>query len=71
MSQEQRRPSAEVVQQAKQHPNGWVYEIDGEFGEDEDVPPEAIIGAWEVDGEGNLTGKYLKNSGYRPNRVRS
>lgn len=55
----------EVVKAAKGNPDGWVYKIEGAFGPDEHVPPEAIVGAWKVDGDGNLTGEFRKNPRYQ------
>jgi hypothetical protein len=56
----------EVIQAARSNPNGWVYKIDGAFGPDEDVPPEAVVGAWKVDASGNLTGEFIVNPKYQP-----
>lgn len=56
----------EVVQAATSNPNGWVYKIEGAFGPDEDVPPEAVVGAWKVDASGNLTGEFIVNPKYLP-----
>lgn len=61
-------PSPELVEEARKHPAGWVYEIDGSFGPDEAVPPEAIRGAWTVGEDGTLTGEYEGNPNYRPRR---
>ena len=49
---------------AAQHPDGWVYEIHGEYGPADAVPPEAIRGAWEVDSDGKLTGVFRENPGF-------
>lgn len=54
--------------QAKQNPSGWVYEIDWVYGPDDYVPPEAIVGAWKVDDNGNLTDIFEKNSKHTPVR---
>ena len=59
---------AEMVEEARRVPGGWVYEIDGTFGPDEAVPPEAIRGAWAVDSDRTLTGEYEANPRYRPKR---
>ncbi|WP_433892984.1 hypothetical protein [Streptomyces sp. CA-111067] len=61
-------PSPELVAEARSHPGGWVYEIDGDMvpDPDGDMPPEAIMGAWKVDDRGNLTGDYQANDRYRP-----
>lgn len=56
----------DVVQAARENPNGWVYKIEGTYGSAEHVPPEAIVGAWKVDVHGNLTGEFMPNPKYRP-----
>lgn len=60
--------AAALVEQARQFPGGWVYEIDGDFAADEGVPPEAIRGVWSVLGDGTLSGDFEPNPGYRPQR---
>ena len=52
---------AAMVEEARNHPNGWVYEIVGDYGPNDAVPPEAIKGAWAVDAEGKLTGAIQPN----------
>ena len=59
-------PSAWLIDEAKRTPNGWVYEIDGEFGLNERVPPEAIRGAWPVGPDGVITGEFVPNPAFRP-----
>ena len=61
-----RQPSAWLVDEAKKFPNGWVYEIDGEFGVQEPVPREAIRGAWPVGPDGVITGEFVPNPNFRP-----
>jgi hypothetical protein len=56
----------EVVARARAFPGGYVYEIEGEYGPDEAVPPEVIKGAWPVDAEGVPTGEFIPNPNYRP-----
>ncbi len=56
----------EVIRAAKANPGGWVYKIEGAFGPDEAVPPEAIAGAWKVDASGVLTGEFVANPNYCP-----
>ncbi len=41
-----------MIAEAKNNPNGWLYVIEGDYRLDEDVPPEAIAGAREVDENG-------------------
>lgn len=57
----------EVIQAARTNPGGYVYKIEGDFGPQDAVPPEAIVGAWKVDSAGNLTGTFLDNPNYRKN----
>lgn len=61
----QHEVTEEVIQAARAHPGGFVYKIEGSFGPDDAVPPEAIVGVWEVDPSGKLTGKFLENPNYR------
>jgi hypothetical protein len=56
----------EVCEAARKNPGGWVYKIEGNFGPDEAVPPEAVVGAWKVDDFGNLTGEFISNPNYKP-----
>jgi uncharacterized protein (DUF2126 family) len=59
-------PSIEMQQEAKRHPNGWVYVIQGNYGPDDAVPPEAIAGAWRVDGSGNIIkDSYVANPKFK------
>jgi hypothetical protein len=58
-------PTPEMIAEAKNNPNGWVYQIDGQFAPHEAVPPEAIVGAYTVDAAGNLTGEFKANPNYR------
>ncbi|MQA38825.1 hypothetical protein GEV02_11735 [Rugamonas sp. FT29W] len=56
-----------MIQEARKHPNGWVYVIDGTYGPNDTVPPEAIAGAWEVDAIGNIVpNSFLANPKYKP-----
>ncbi len=55
-----------LVAEAKTRPGGWVYEIVGDYGPAEAVPPTAIRGAWKVDEEGRITGEFLPNPNFRP-----
>lgn len=66
MSKQRRPHPPALVAEARAHPNGWVYEVDGEFGPTEHIPPEAIVGCWRVDGNGEIVGDFVKNPNYRP-----
>ena len=63
--EEQKFPQA-MIEEAKNHPNGWVYEIDPKFDPAGAIPPEGIKGAWKVDENGELTGEYKSNPNYKP-----
>jgi hypothetical protein len=55
----------EMVEQALQHPGGWVYEIAPGYDPMGTVPPHAIKGAWKVDESGKLTGEFTPNPNFR------
>ena len=59
-------PTSKEIEEASKHPNGWVYRIDGNFSDDQQIPSTSIIGAWEVNSEGKLTNKFDMNKEYRP-----
>lgn len=62
-------PTKEMKEEAMRNPNGWVYAIEGNYGPDDDVPPEAIAGAWKVDATGNiLDGSFMPNPNYKSKR---
>ena len=65
MEETKQEITPEVIEAARKNPSGWVYKIEGTFGPDEYVPPEAVVGAWKVDDQGNLTGEFLSNPKYR------
>ena len=52
-----------LVAEAKTKPGGWVYEIVGDYGPDDAVPPTAIRGAWKVDDQGQIVGYFLPKFG--------
>lgn len=61
------KPYPGEIEEAKKHPNGWVYRIKGSFSHEDAVPKEAIVGAWKVDSEGRIVGDFNPN----PNHVSS
>ena len=65
VSHQQFSPTPEMIAEAKSNPNGWVYQIDGQFGPNDRIPPESIVGAYKVDSSGNLTGEFTPNPNYR------
>lgn len=54
----------EMVKEAKSTPNGWVYKIDRNYDLSENIPPKAIVGAWKVDVNGEISGSFIKNKNY-------
>lgn len=59
-------PTEPMRKEAKQNPNGWVYAIEGNYGPNDAVPPEAIAGAWKVDSTGNIIkGSFTPNPKYK------
>lgn len=63
----------EMRELARQQPGSWLYSIDPFFedGADEsaEVPPYGVVGAYQVDGEGNIDPKFVPNPNYRPSPV--
>jgi hypothetical protein len=59
-------PYPAEIAEAKRTPNGWVYRIGGRFSPDEAVPPEAVVGAWQVNENGEIFGDFIHNPGYKP-----
>lgn len=53
-------------EEALKIPNGNVYRISGNYGPDDGVPPEAIAGAWKVDGAGKIVGDFIPNPNFDP-----
>lgn len=54
-----------AIEEAKRNPSGWVYQIDGDYGPNDAVPREAVVGAWKVDEDGNIVGDFIPNPNYR------
>jgi hypothetical protein len=59
------QPTQAMRKEAKQHPNGYLYQIVGNYGPNDAVPPEAIAGAWKIDAEGNIVGGFIPNPNFR------
>ena len=59
-----KEPPKEAIDEALRYPNGWVYEIDEAFKGKEDVPPNAIKGAWKVNENGIIVGEFIPNPNY-------
>lgn len=65
---DRKTPPPVAIAEARLNPGGWVYEIDDGYEPDGAVPPEAIVGAWQVDDGGNIVGEFLPNPNYHKNR---
>jgi hypothetical protein len=60
------KPTPQMVEEAKKNPNGWVYAIEGNFGPNDAVPPEAIVGAWKVSPDGKIVeGSFRENPNFK------
>jgi hypothetical protein len=55
----------EIEAEAARNPDGWVYKVDWNYPADQYTPPEAIVGGFQVDGHGRLTGHFEPNPNYR------
>ena len=51
----------ELKAEAKRTPNGYVYVIDNEYSDSEEVPETAILGTWKVDMHGVIEGVFIPN----------
>ena len=59
------RPPSSVIEQAREHPNRWFYQIDDPYCYDAEVPQNRIYGCWFVDEAGDLNGEFQINPSYR------
>ncbi|HTK63782.1 MAG TPA: type VII secretion system-associated protein [Pseudonocardia sp.] len=55
----------ELRQAARENPGGWLYAVDPGVDPDGDVPPYAVIGAWQVDERGEVSEEFRHNPDYR------
>lgn len=58
------KPSDAARLEAKRNPGGWVYQIDGNYSENDSVPNWAVAGAWKVDAEGCIEDPFIPNPQY-------
>jgi hypothetical protein len=59
-------PDTAAIEAAKQNANGWVYKIDFQYPSQDQVPHEAIVGAWKVNAQGVIEGEFVPNARYCP-----
>lgn len=65
MKESEHMPTDEAREEARRNPGGWVYKIEGNYGPEDAVPREAVVGAWQVDENGNITGEFIPNPNFR------
>jgi hypothetical protein len=58
-------PTPDAIAEAKSNPGGWVYEIGPGYDPNGAIPPEAILGAWQVNERGDIVGDFRPNPNYR------
>lgn len=59
-----KRPAAGAIAEAANNPGGWVYEIGEGLDPNGAIPPQAIIGAWQVGPDGKIVGEFKPNPNY-------
>lgn len=59
-------PFIEEIEEARKLPNGNVYRIAGEFGPQDAIPGDAVVGAWRINERGEIVGDFVKNPKYDP-----
>ncbi|MGP4016803.1 type VII secretion system-associated protein [Saccharopolyspora sp. 5N708] len=74
MSQPADRPAppitAEMREHAKQNPNSWLYIADpGYADDDQEVPPEGVVGAYRIDHDGEIDENFQFNDRYQPSEM--
>lgn len=62
------RPLPEEIEAARWRPDGYVVRIVRSLDPAGEVPPDAVIGAWPVDGRGRIAGPFIVNPDYDPVR---
>jgi hypothetical protein len=58
-------PSEDAKKEALKTPNGYVYVIDKQYQGKDNVPSDAILGAWKVNDKGIIVGTFLPNPNYK------
>lgn len=62
------RPNEQEMMAARFRPGGYVMRIHRSLDPAAEIPREAIIGAWRVDGRGRIVGDFIVNPDYDPVR---
>jgi hypothetical protein len=58
--------TAEMRVAALENPNSWLYVIDPALDPDGEVPPWGVVGAYPVNGRGEIEETFHHNADYRP-----
>src|SRR6058998_1893307 len=58
--------TAEMRANARANPNSWLYVIDEAFDPNGPVPSWAVVGAYPVNGVGDVVADFHPNDRYRP-----
>ena len=61
-------PERGEIAEASENPGGWVYRIAGQYGPNDAIPPEAIVGAWKVGDDGKIVGDFIPNPKFQDGR---
>ena len=56
----------EAHEEARRNPGGRVYQVEGDYGPDDFIPPEAVVGFWAVDDDGKIVGDFIPNPTHKP-----
>lgn len=62
------RPTEQEMMAALMRPDGYVMRIHRSLDPAGEIPREAIIGAWKVNGRGRIVGDFIVNPDYDPVR---
>lgn len=52
--------------EARANPGAWIYAVDPGYDGQADVPPQGVVGAWQSDEKGELSGDFTPNPRYLP-----
>lgn len=56
----------QLTYDTKLRANGFVFKLEGGINPSDSVVPNAVMGAWEVGGDGTITGSFIPNLRYAP-----
>ena len=60
----------EMRASARANPDTWLYVIDPAFGDDAEIPPWGVVGAYPVKADGEIDAAFRRHTGYRPSAPR-